>query len=154
MYMHYWLMKTEPEEFSIDDLERRPGQTEPWNGIRNYQARNLLRDEMQKGDLAFLYHSSCAEPGIAGIMTIASAAYPDPTAFDPKSKYYDPKSKCDAPTWYQVDVKFKRKLQKIIPLYELRLHKPLQKMRLLRRGNRLSVMPVTQKEWDYILKLE
>jgi len=152
--MHYWLMKTEPEEFSIDDLEQCPGQSEPWNGIRNYQARNLLRDEMQKSDLAFLYHSSCAEPGITGIMTIATAAYPDPTAFDPKSKYYDPKSKRDAPTWFMVDVKFNRKLQHIIPLYELRLHKPLQKMRLLQRGNRLSVMPVTKQEWEYILKLE
>ena len=147
-------MKSEPEEFSIDDLRQRPNQTEPWNGVRNYQARNLIRDEMQKGDLAFFYHSSCAEPGIAGIMTIASSAYPDPTAFDPKSKYYDLKSRRDTPTWYLVDVKFKRKLKCIIPLGELKDHKPLQRMKLLQRGSRLSVMPVSQREWDYILKLE
>ncbi|MBF8270785.1 MAG: uncharacterized protein HW386_2494 [Gammaproteobacteria bacterium] len=147
-------MKSEPEEFSIDDLRQCPNQTEPWNGVRNYQARNLIRDEMQKGDLAFFYHSSCAEPGIAGIMTITSSAYPDPTAFDPKGKYYDLKSRRDAPTWYLVDVKFKRKMKCIIPLGELKDHKPLQRMKLLQRGSRLSVMPVSQREWDYILKLE
>ena len=147
-------MKSEPEEFSIDDLQRRPRQTEPWNDVRNFQARNLLRDVMRKGDLAFFYHSSCAEPGIAGIMTIASNAYPDSTAFDPGTRYYDPKSKAHTPTWYLVDVKFERKLNRPIPLSELKAHKPLQKMQLLRPGNRLSVMPVTQQEWDYILKLE
>ena len=147
-------MKSEPEELSIDDLQRRPRQTEPWNGVRNFQARNLLRDVMRKGDLAFFYHSSCAEPGIAGIMTIASNAYPDPTAFDPGTRYYDPKSKVHTPTWYLVDVKFMRKLQRVIPLFELKDHKPLQRMKLLQRGNRLSVMPITQQEWNYILKLE
>jgi len=152
--MPNWLMKSEPEEFSIDDLRQRPNQTEPWNGVRNYQARNLIRDEMQKGDLAFFYHSSCEEPGIAGIMSIASSAYPDPTAFDPKGKYYDPKSRPDAPTWYLVDVKFKRKMKCIIPLGELKDHKPLQRMKLLQRGSRLSIMAVTQQEWDYILQLE
>ena len=152
--MRYWLMKSEPGEFSIDDLRQRPNQTEPWNGVRNYQARNLIRDEMQKGDLAFFYHSSCAEPGIAGIMTIATSAYPDPTAFDPRGMYYDPKSRRDAPAWYLVDVKFKRKMKCIIPIGELKEHKPLQKMKVLQRGSRLSVMPVSQREWEYILKLE
>jgi predicted RNA-binding protein with PUA-like domain len=152
--MRYWLMKSEPEEFSIDDLQRRPGQTEPWNGVRNFQARNLIRDVLCRGDQAFFYHSGCAVPGIAGIMSIASSARPDPTAFDPKSKYYDPKSKSHTPTWYLVDVKFQRRLQRLIPLAELKMHKPLRKMQLLQRGNRLSVMPVTRQEWEYILKLE
>jgi predicted RNA-binding protein with PUA-like domain len=152
--MRYWLMKSEPAEFSIDDLMRRTRQTEPWDGVRNFQARNLIRDAMRKGDLAFFYHSSCAEPGIAGIMTIASGAYPDPTAFDPKARHYDPKSKRHTPTWYLVDVKFKRKLKRLIPLTELKSHKSLRNMQLLQRGNRLSVMPVTKQEWDYILQLE
>jgi predicted RNA-binding protein with PUA-like domain len=147
-------MKSEPEEFSIDDLKNRPKKTEPWDGVRNYQARNMMRDEMKVGDLAFFYHSNCAEPGIVGVMEIASTAYPDPTAFDPGDKHHDPKSKRDKPTWYLVDVKYKRKLKRTIPLSELKQCKPLQKMRLLQRGNRLSVMPVTKKEWDYILKLE
>ena len=152
--MHYWLMKSEPEEFSIDDLKNRPGKTEPWDGVRNYQARNFMRDRMRTGDLAFFYHSSCAEPGIVGIMAIASAPYPDPTAFDTADKHYDPGSKRDKPTWYLVDVKFKRKLKHTISLADLKQHKSLQKMQLLQRGNRLSVMPVSKKEWDYILDLE
>jgi predicted RNA-binding protein with PUA-like domain len=152
--MNYWLMKSEPDVFSIDDLKKRPHQTEPWDGVRNYQARNMLRDEMKKGDLAFFYHSSCEVPGITGIIEIAKEGYPDPTAFNPKHRYYDPKSKPDNPTWYLVDVKFKRKLKRTIPLTELRDQKPLQNMKLLQKGNRLSVMPVTKKEWDYILSLE
>jgi predicted RNA-binding protein with PUA-like domain len=152
--MNYWLMKSEPDVFSIDDLENRPNQTEPWDGVRNYQARNMLRDEMKKGDLAFFYHSSCEIPGIVGIIEIAKEGYPDPTAFNPKHRYYDPKSKRDKPTWYLVDVKFKRKLKRTIPLTELRDKKPLQNMKLLQKGNRLSVMLVTKKEWDYILSLE
>src|SRR5690606_27652676 len=152
--MNYWLMKSEPDVFSIDDLKNRPNQTEPWDGVRNYQARNMLRDEMKKGDLAFFYHSSCEIPGIVGIIEIAKEGYPDPTAFNPKHRYYDPKSKRDKPTWYLVDVKFKRKLKRTIPLTELRDKKPLQNMKLLQKGNRLSVMLVTKKEWDYILGLE
>lgn len=152
--MNYWLMKSEPDVFSIDDLKNRPKQTEPWDGVRNYQARNMLRDDMKKDDLALFYHSSCEVPGIVGIMEIVKEGYPDPTAFIPKHKYYDPKSKPEKPTWYLVDVKFKRKLKRTIPLIELRDKKPLQKMHLLQKGNRLSVMPVTKKEWEYILSLE
>ncbi len=152
--MNYWLMKSEPDVFSIDDLKNHPKQTESWDGVRNYQARNMLRDEMKKGDLAFFYHSSCEVPGIVGIMEIAKEGYPDPTAFIPKHKYYDPKSKPENPAWYLVDVKFNRKLKRIIPLTELRGKKPLQNMKLLQKGNRLSMMPITRKEWDYILGLE
>jgi len=152
--MNYWLMKSEPDVLGIDDLKNRHKQTEPWDGVRNYQARNMLRDEMKKGDLAFFHHSSCDVPGIAGIMEIAKEGYPDPTAFNSKHRYYDPKSNPDKPTWYLVDVKFKRKLKRTIPLTELRDKKPLQNMKLLQKGNRLSVMPVTKKEWEYILSLE
>jgi len=152
--MNFWLMKSEPGEFSIDDLKSRPKKTEPWDGVRNYQARNMMRDDMAVGDLAFFYHSNCDEPGIAGIMTIASKPYPDPTAFDPDDKHYDPKSDPDKPRWYLVDVKYKRKLKRVIPLSELKEKKPLQGMKLLQRGNRLSIMPVTEKEWDFILGLE
>ncbi len=152
--MNYWLMKSEPDVFSIDDLKNRPKQTEPWDGVRNYQARNMLRDDMKKDDLALFYHSSCEVPGIVGIMEIVKEGYPDPTAFIPKHKYYDPKSKPEKPTWYLVDVKFKRKMKRVITLTELRDKKPLQKMHLLQKGNRLSVIPVTKNEWEYILDLE
>ena len=152
--MQYWLMKSEPSEFGIDDLKNRPQKTEPWDGVRNYQARNMMRDDMKKGDLVFFYHSNCDEPGIVGIMTIAKEGYPDTTAFDPKDKHYDPKSDPDKPRWFHVDVKYKRKLIRTITLAEMREHKALQDMRLLQKGNRLSIMPVTKKEWDYILSLE
>ncbi len=152
--MNYWLMKSEPEVFSISDLENRPGKTEPWDGIRNYQARNFIRDDMRGGDLAFFYHSNCESPGIAGIMTIAAAARPDPTAFDKKHVHYDPKSKAENPAWYLVDVKFRKKFKRIITLNELREYKALSNMKLLQKGNRLSVMPVTSAEWNYILDLE
>jgi predicted RNA-binding protein with PUA-like domain len=152
--MNYWLMKSEPDEFSIDDLKSRPGGIEPWDGVRNYQARNMMRDDMAVGDLAFFYHSNCEEPGIAGVMTINSAPYPDPTAFDPDDKHYDPGSDLDNPRWYLVDVKYRRKLKRTITLSELKEKKPLRGMKLLQKGNRLSVMPVTKKEWDYILGLE
>ena len=151
--MNYWLMKSEPHVFSIDDLMQRPGGTEPWEGVRNYQARNMLRDEIKKGDLAFFYHSSCEIPAIVGIMEIASYGYPDPTAFIRGHRYHDPASKPDKPVWYLVDVKFKRKFKKPVTLTELRSRKPLQHMKLLQKGNRLSVMPVTKKEWEYILRL-
>jgi predicted RNA-binding protein with PUA-like domain len=152
--MAYWLMKSEPGEFSIEDLKNRPDRTEPWDGVRNYQARNMMRDEMAVGDLAFFYHSNCDEPGIVGIMTIASKPYPDPTAFDPDDRHYDPKSDPDKPRWYLVDVRYKRRLKRTIPLAELKDKRPLQGMKLLQKGNRLSVMPVSKKEWDYILGLE
>ncbi len=153
--MKYWLMKSEPEEFSIDDLRKRPRRRDAWDGVRNYQARNMMRDEMKPGDLAFFYHSNCEVPGIAGIMKIASDGYPDPTAFDPRDKHYDPKSDPDNPRWYLVDVTFERKLDRVIPLTELKEHaERLGDFALIRKGNRLSVMPVTKKQWDYVLKLE
>ena len=152
--MRYWLMKSEPGEFGIDDLNKRPKRTEPWDGVRNYQARNMMRDEMKKGDLAFFYHSNCDEPGIVGIMKIVKEGYPDQTAFDPDDKHYDPKSDPDNPRWFHVDIRFKRKLNNTITLQRLRDQKPLKNMTLLQRGNRLSIMPLSKKEWDYILGLE
>jgi predicted RNA-binding protein with PUA-like domain len=154
--MNHWLFKSEPASFNIDDLGKAPKKTTAWDGVRNYQARNMLRDSMKKGDLAFFYHSSCAVPGIAGIVSIAREGYPDATALDPKHDHYDPDSKKDAPSWYVVDVKLVRKFKRIITLDELRAHasKELKDFVLLRRGNRLSVMPVTKKDWDFILTLE
>ena len=150
--MHYWLMKSEPESFSIDDLKRK--RREPWDGVRNYQARNFMRDRMRVGDKVFFYHSACAEPGIVGIAAVASTAYPDPSQFDPKSKYYDAASSRVEPRWMLVDVKFVRKLKRTITLEELKSHDELADMVLTRRGNRLSVMPVEKMEWDFILSLE
>lgn len=152
--MNYWLMKSEPSTFSIDDLKSRPDKTEPWDGVRNYQARNFMRDDMKKGDQVFFYHSNCAEPGIVGLATVASASYPDPTAFDPEDSHYDPRSDADKPRWYLVDVKYKRKLKRTITLQELKQHHMLADMKLLQKGNRLSIMPVTKRQWDYILSLE
>ena len=152
--MAHWLMKSEPEEFSIDDLRARPKKTEPWDGVRNYQARNMMRDEMKKGDLIFFYHSNCEVPGIVGIAKVAREGYPDPTAFDPADKHYDPKSDPEDPRWFHVDVKFVRKLSRTIPLSELKSHEALAEMPLVRRGNRLSVMPVTAEQWEYVLGLE
>jgi len=152
--LNYWLMKSEPEAFSIDDLKGRPGQSEPWDGVRNYQARNMLRDAMKKGDLAFFYHSNCAVPGIVGIMKVNSESYPDPTAFDPQDLHYDPKSDADNPRWMLVDVKFVRKYKRTISLAELRQHeKQLTNFALLRPGNRLSIMPLNKAQWDYIVNL-
>ncbi len=152
--MNYWLMKSEPDEFGIDDLRARPGQVEPWDGVRNYQARNMMRDAMRKGDKIFFYHSNCAVPGIAGIMKVHREGYPDPTAFDPDDKHFDPKSDPDNPRWIHVDVKFVRKLKRIITLAELKACPELEGFALVRRGNRLSVMPVTEHEWEFILGLE
>ncbi len=154
--MNYWLMKSEPGEFGIDDLRKRPRKTEPWDGVRNYQARNMMRDEMQLGDRAFFYHSACEVPGVVGIVEIASAPYADPTAFDPADRHYDPKSDPENPRWFLVDVKFVRKLKRTIALFELRAFAEtrLDGLALLRRGNRLSVMPVAKKHWDFILGLE
>ena len=150
--MRYWLMKSEPDEFSIDDLAKAPKQTTAWFGVRNYQARNFMRDDMRVGDRAFFYHSSCPEPGIAGIVEISRVAYPDATQFDPKSDYYDPKSTRDAPRWMNVDVKLVRKTP-LVSVQTLRETKGLQDMVTLRRGNRLSITPVTQAEWKCILGL-
>ena len=150
--MKHWLMKSEPDTFSIDDLKRK--KREAWDGVRNYQARNFMRDEMRPGDPVFFYHSNCAEPGIAGVAEVASDAYPDPSQFDPKSKYFDPGSSRDNPRWMLVDVKFVRKLKRVITLDELKNHAAIAEMRLLRKGNRLSVMPVEAPEWRYILELE
>lgn len=150
--MNYWLMKSEPDVFGIDDLKKV--KVEPWDGVRNYQARNMMRDDMKKGDLVFFYHSNTDVPGIVGIMEVVKEGYPDHTAFDPEAKYYDPKSDPDKPRWYMVDVKFKKKLKRTISLAELKEAPEIQDMPLVRKGNRLSIMPVTKEQWDFILSME
>ena|SRR5687767_3078503 len=150
--MRYWLMKSEPDECSIDDVLKAPGRITPWSGVRNYQARNFMRDEMQVGDRVLFYHSSCPEPGIAGIAEIASAPYTDKSQFDAKSPYYDPQSKKDNPRWVNVDVRVLKKTR-LVALAELREQKALARMRLLQPGNRLSITPVTPAEWKHIGKL-
>ena len=152
--MNYWLMKSEPDVFGIDHLKAMPRKTDHWDGVRNYQVRNMMRDDMKKGDLAFFYHSNCKEPGIAGIMKIVREGYPDHTAFDPKEKYFDPKSDPANPRWFMVDVRFVRKLKRIITFTELKMHPELEDLPLIRRGNRLSVMPLSKQHWDFILSLE
>ena len=147
--MKYWLMKSEPDECSIDDVLAAPGQKTAWSGVRNYQARNFMRDEMGVGDGVLFYHSSCEEPGIAGIAEVASSAYTDASQFDRKSPYYDPKSSREHPRWVNVDVRALRKTR-LVPLSELRQEKPLAGMRLLRPGNRLSITPVSAAEWKHI----
>ena len=148
----YWLMKSEPDEFSIEDLARAPRRTTPWFGVRNYTARNFMRDTMKVGDGVLFYHSSCAVPGIAGIARVASEAYPDETQFDRKSPYYDPKAKREAPRWMLVDVELVKKTR-LMPLEEMRGYRELQDMVVLRRGNRLSVTPVAPHEWRFILEI-
>jgi predicted RNA-binding protein with PUA-like domain len=150
--MAYWLMKSEPDAYSIDDLKR--DRREPWDGIRNYQARNMMRDDMKVGDKVFFYHSACKEPGVVGIMKVASKAYPDPTQFDKKSKYYDPKSNPDDPRWILVDVQYVRKLKRNITLTRIKANAALDDMVLVRRGNRLSIMPVNEEHWNAILEME
>jgi predicted RNA-binding protein with PUA-like domain len=135
-------------------LKRAPDKTEPWDGVRNYQVRNMMRDEMKTGDLAFFYHSNCPQPGIAGILKIVSEGYPDHTAFDPKGKYFDPKSDPAKPRWYMVDVRYVRKLKRVITLAELKAQRQLADLPLVKRGNRLSIMPVSKQQWDYILSME
>jgi len=152
--MRYWLMKSEPDAFSIDDLETRPQQTEHWDGVRNYQARNMMRDDMKIGDQVFFYHSNCDLPGIVGIAEVVRESYPDFTAFDPNDKHFDPKSHPDKPTWFMVDVKFVRKLKRTISLQELKQYDELAELALVRRGNRLSIMAVSPQQWDFILGLE
>ena len=154
--MNYWLMKTEPSTFGIDHLAKKPKQTAMWDGVRNYQARNMLRDDFRKGDLAFIYHSSTDVMGIAGIMQVVRTAYPDPTQFDKKNDHYDPGSKRDDPRWFVVDVQLKRRFKRVITLDELRKHemRELDGMLLLKRGNRLSITPVSEAHWNFILTLE
>jgi predicted RNA-binding protein with PUA-like domain len=153
--MNYWLMKSEPDTFGIDHLAKAKQQTSAWDGVRNVQARNYLRNEMHKGDLAFFYHSSCEIPGIAGVMKVVSEAYPDKTQFDAKNDHYDPASKPDNPRWYVVDVQLEKKFPRMIPLDELRTHATgkLKEMIVLKRGNRLSITPVTKSEWDFITSI-
>ena len=142
----HWLMKSEPDEASIDDLAAAPGRTLPWTGVRNYQARNFMRDAMRVGDDVLFYHSSCAEPGIAGLARVASAPYPDPTQFDPASPYFDPRSLPEKPRWLLVDVAFVRKTP-LLPLQVMRTRPELATMQVLQRGNRLSITPVSDAEW-------
>ena len=149
----YWLFKTEPTSFSFEDLWKAPRRTTSWDGVRNFQARNMLRDEVRPGDLVFVYHSSTDPAGIAGIAEVVRAGYPDPTAFDPKDHHYDPKSKKDAPTWFMVDLRARESFPKPVTLAELRAVKGLEKMVLLQKGSRLSVQPVTESEWQVICRL-
>lgn len=152
--MQYWLMKSEPDTFGIDDLAARPKATEHWDGVRNYQARNMMRDQMKVGDQVLFYHSACKTPGVAGLAEVVREGYPDFTARDPESKYYDPKASEDNPRWYMVDVRFVRKLKRLIPLSELKANPQLEDMPLLKRGNRLSIMPVDPQHWQQILAME
>lgn len=154
--MKYWLMKSEPESFSIDALAAAKGRTTGWDGVRNYQVRNFMRDEMKKGDLAFFYHSSCAIPGVAGIVKVVREAYPDATAFDSTHHHYDPDSDPRNPRWLMIDVKLERRFDRIVALDELRTHATgaLKNMALLKRGNRLSITPLTKPEFDFISSLE
>jgi len=147
--MNYWLFKSEPDAFSIDDLAAMPGKKDHWDGIRNYQARNFMRD-MNKGDLGFFYHSSCAVPGVVGTMEVVRTSYPDFTALDPESGYFDAKASEENNRWSMVDVKYKRKFRKIVTLNQLREEKPLAEMTLLKKGNRLSIMPISEAEWQHI----
>ena len=149
--MRYWLMKSEPDEFSIDALAAAPGQSVAWFGVRNYLARNFMRDQMQPGDRVFFYHSSCPLPGIAGIAEVSKRAYPDQTQFDKKSKYFDPKATPETPRWFNVEVKFVKKTR-LLSLVELHEHKALEKMMVLAKGNRLSITPVDPAEWQFITK--
>ncbi len=150
---HYWLMKTEPNEFSIDDLVASPDQTTFWFGVRNYQARNLLRDEIKLGDEALFYHSSCAEPAVMATCTVVREAYPDHTAWDTNSPYFDPKSTADNPRWFMVDVKLKKRLKQPVTITSMRQQPELVDLGLLRKGNRLSVQPVTKEQYEFIVKL-
>ena len=153
--MQYWLMKSEPDVFGIDDLANAPGRTTGWEGVRNYQARNMLRDDFRKGDRAFFYHSSCEVPGVAGVVKVVREAYPDPSQFDAKSEYYDAKSTREAPRWFSVDVHLESRIEPVITLPELREHAAgaLREMLILKRGNRLSVTPLTAAEWRCIVAL-
>jgi predicted RNA-binding protein with PUA-like domain len=152
--MAYWLMKSEPDVFSIEDLKARPKSTEHWDGVRNYQARNMMRDQMETGDKIFFYHSSCPQPGIVGIAEVVREAYSDDSAQNPESRYYDPKASPEDPRWVMVDVKFVRKLTRLITLSEIKSEPALQKMALVKKGSRLSIMAVSKEEWRQVLAME
>jgi predicted RNA-binding protein with PUA-like domain len=149
--MNYWLFKSEPSTFSIDDLSLCTNKTEHWDGVRNYQARNFMKD-MKKSDLGFFYHSSCKVPGVAGVVKVTKEAYPDHTSWNKKSPYYDEKSSKDNPRWFMVDVKLVKKFKTLITLEELKSYSTLKDFKLLQKGNRLSILPVTKKQWDFILE--
>ena len=150
--MNYWLFKTEPDAFSIDDLAARPEQTEHWDGIRNYQARNFLRDDVQVGDQVFVYHSSCKQVGIVGIAEVVKAGYVDHTQFDPESHYYDPKSTQENPRWYMVDIKLKEKFPRLLSLKEIKQMPEITELGLVKKGHRLSIMPVVESEWETLCR--
>ena len=150
--MGFWLFKTEPDAFRIDDLAARPQQTEPWDGVRNYQARNFLRDKVQLGDKVFIYHSSCKQVGIAGVAEVVKAGYPDTEQFNPESKYYDPKASIDAPRWYRVDVKFVEKFNTVLPLKIIKSLPEVTEVGLVKKGHRLSIMPVEENEWHALYR--
>jgi predicted RNA-binding protein with PUA-like domain len=152
--MNYWLMKSEPDAFSIDDLAKKQGQSEHWDGVRNYQARNMMRDDMKWGDQVFFYHSNCEHPGLVGVMEVVREGYPDFSAFDPDNKHFDPKSDPANPRWMMVDVKYVKTLSRTITLKELKSKEELAELALVKRGNRLSIMPVSKAHWDFILALE
>ena len=151
--MNYWLFKTEPTTFSFDDLWNAPKRTTHWDGVRNFQARNMLRDQIKPGDQVFIYHSSADPTGIVGIAEVVRGGYPDPSAFDPQDSHFDPKSKTDSPTWFVVDIRAVKPLNRLITLEELRKMKGLEKMVLLQRGSRLSVQPVRPEEWRIITSM-
>jgi predicted RNA-binding protein with PUA-like domain len=153
--VNYWLFKSEPDTFSVDDLARAPDSTAAWDGVRNYQVRNFLRDSIRKGDRGFFYHSSCATPGIAGIVRVVRGGYVEAAALDPRHRYYDPASDRDSPRWYCVDVRLERRIEPVTGLEELRKYArgALSEMLILRRGNRLSITPVTREEWRFIVSL-
>ena len=153
--MKYWLMKTEPSTFGIDDFDKAQKRTTCWDGVRNYQVRNMLRDEFRVGDLAFMYHSSCAVPGIVGVMEVVRAGYPDPTALDPEHANHDPDASAAEPRWYMVDVRLKQRFSRVVSLEELRRHaaEELRELLILKRGNRLSITPVSAREWRFIMSL-
>lgn len=149
--MNYWLFKSEPDAFSIDDLKKKG--TSPWDGVRNFKARNYMRDEAKVGDLVLFYHSSCKPPGVAGIARVSRESFPDLSALDPKSQYYDPKATKEKPIWYMVEVKFVKKFDQLIPLEQLKTEPGLEDMVILRKGNRLSITPVTKKQYEIIVSL-
>lgn len=149
--MAYWLFKTEPDAFSIDDLAACPNQTEGWDGIRNYQARNFLRDKVKLGDQVFIYHSSCKQVGIVGLAEVVKEAYPDQSQFNPEANYYDPKSDPNNPRWFMVDVQFKQKFDPMLPLSTIKSMNEIEQLPLVKKGGRLSVMPVEENEWQHLM---